>query len=98
MVEPRYQEKITQIINSYAPTCSIYLYGSRARSTQQPGSDIDLALDNGAPIAANTLMHIRMDLDETTIPLTIDLVDVHTVDQKFLKIIKKDWVTWKTQK
>ncbi len=95
MTDPRYKEKIIQIITKYLPTCSIYLYGSRARKTHQTGSDIDLALDNKSPVSDNILANIRFDIEETNIPLTIDIVDVHAIDRDFYETIYKEWIVWK---
>lgn len=93
-IDPRYKQAIITIISRYLPTCTIYLYGSRARNTQQQGSDVDIALDNGSPIAWTIIAKIRADFEETTVPLTIDLVDVHATDAAFLAVITKDWIAW----
>ena len=94
-INPLYQKKIVDTISKYLPECSIYLYGSRARQTHASGSDVDIALDNKTPIKASILANIRADLDGTTIPLMIDIVDAHAIDNDFLMVIKKDWITWK---
>ena len=95
MINQQYKEKIVHIITTYLPTCTIYLYGSRARQTHQSGSDIDLALDNNARISDNILAHIRFDIEETTIPLTVDIVDIHAIDHNFYETISKEWIVWK---
>ncbi len=95
MVNPRYKEQIIRIIRQYLPDCTIYLYGSRARKTNVSGSDIDLALDNGTPITDNILAHIRFDIEETTIPLMVDVVDARAIDREFYETISKEWVIWK---
>ena len=41
----KYAEKLISIIHIHLPEVVVYLYGSRARGDNRPGSDIDLALD-----------------------------------------------------
>ncbi len=60
------------------------------------GADADIALDNGTPIEHLTLANIKFDIEESTIPLFVDVVDVQTVSKDFLDEIKKDWIEWKT--
>ena len=96
MVKEHYKNKLIEIITKYLPDCAIYLYGSRARKDHVAGSDIDLALDNKTTINRLVIAQIQEDIDEkTTIPLMVDLIDVHAVDKAFLETIKKEWVPWK---
>jgi len=95
MTQQRYKEQILAIVSQHLPGCTVYLYGSRARNTHQPGADIDLAIDNGARIADGILATIRYDIEDTTVPLMVDIVDVHAIDKDFYNTISKEWVVWK---
>ena len=95
MTENNYKDAVVSIVTKQLPECRIYLYGSRARQDHKEGSDIDIALDNSAPIAWGTLAKIREELEESTIPVTIDIVDVHAIDKEFYDVIAKDWKIWK---
>jgi predicted nucleotidyltransferase len=94
-INPKYRHFLITTIEKYLPTAKIYLYGSRARKTHSEGSDVDIALDNSTTIAPSTIFKIKDEIEESTMPLFVDLVDVHNVSQKFLESIKKDWVLWK---
>jgi uncharacterized protein len=48
------------------------LYGSRAKGSQKPGSDIDLAL-NGKDLDLQALNEISLKLDDLLLPYTFDL-------------------------
>jgi predicted nucleotidyltransferase len=48
------------------------IFGSRAKGTQRPGSDIDLTLV-GPGLSLATLGHIAAQLDESPIPYQVDL-------------------------
>ncbi|KKR95804.1 MAG: polymerase beta domain protein region protein [candidate division TM6 bacterium GW2011_GWE2_41_16] len=90
----RCKDTLIKIIRMHVPQCRIYLFGSRARNTHQEGADVDLALDNGAPLDSEVQNKIRSDIEESDIHLCADIVDVHRVDQPFLENIKKEWIEW----
>ncbi len=48
------------------------LYGSRAKGTHKPGSDIDLTLF-GKNITADTILRLAGAFDESSLPYTFDL-------------------------
>jgi predicted nucleotidyltransferase len=90
----RYKKTLTTIIHKHLPTCTIYLFGSRARKTEHSGSDIDIALDCNAPISKNSIFKIYDDLEETTIPLTVDLVDLYSASDTLKNEVKKEGIVW----
>lgn len=91
----RYKKILLEMINKEIPECKVYLFGSRARGDHSSGSDIDLAIDAGATIAQKTMYTIKDHIDETTIPLNVDLVDLCTATGKFREEIMKDGILWK---
>ena len=60
-----------------------------------PESDIDIALDNKSKIDILVLSEIKESIEESTIPFTVDVVDLHDISQDLKKQILKDRVTWK---
>jgi predicted nucleotidyltransferase len=46
------KEIIIRLLDALFPGVKIYLFGSRARGTHRPTSDIDLALDAGRELSA----------------------------------------------
>ncbi|MCX6360599.1 MAG: nucleotidyltransferase domain-containing protein [Armatimonadetes bacterium] len=55
----------------------VYLFGSRARGTERPTSDIDIAVDwHGAPLGSGILSRLREEFEESNIPFTVDVVDL----------------------
>jgi uncharacterized protein len=94
--EDRHKQLLLDIIIKHLPECKVYLYGSRARKDHQSGSDFDLALDNGEKIDLFTLSTINEDIEESSLPVFVDAIDVHNVSADFLAAIKKDWVSWKS--
>ena len=64
--------KITQILSQYPQIDQAILYGSRAKGTYQPGSDIDLTL-SGSEINLRLLNKISLALDDLLLPYTFDI-------------------------
>jgi predicted nucleotidyltransferase len=61
----------------------ILLYGSRAKGTHRPGSDIDICLV--APtLALPDLLRLDMEIDELLLPWKIDLSLWHQIDNPAL--------------
>ena len=83
-----YKKNLLQIIKDELPGCRVYIFGSRARGDYKQGSDIDLALDLGVKIDSNKIYAIKDRIEESTIPLHVDLVDINAVSEKFREKIE----------
>lgn len=94
MKSEHYCDNIIAIITNYLPQATIYLFGSRARAEHKSGADVDLAIDVGRPISLITLGDIQEAFEESSIPLSIDIVDVYAAPAAFIDEIKKDWIVW----
>lgn len=90
----RYKKILLELIYKKLPNCKVYLFGSRARGDHQSGSDIDLALDNGQPIEMRQLFALYNEIEDTTIPLTVDLVDLHNVSDLLKEQVKLEGILW----
>ena len=90
----RYKKTLLNIINDILPHCKVYLFGSRARQEHDEGADIDLALDNQQAIDLRTLYKIKNRIEESTIPVFVDLVDIHSADETIKKEIKNEGILW----
>lgn len=86
--------ELLRIIHTYLPDCKVWLFGSRATGKQRSGSDIDLALDNGQKISWNIITKMLRDIDETTIPMAVDLVDMYTVTEDFKNEVYQKGILW----
>jgi predicted nucleotidyltransferase len=93
-VKPHHKTELLKIIHKYLPNCKVWLFGSRARDQERAGSDIDLALDNGEKIPWGIITKMLIDIDETTLPMSIDLVDLYTVDEDFKKRALSEGILW----
>jgi predicted nucleotidyltransferase len=95
-LEKEYKEKVIALLSALFPGAKIYLFGSRARGTHAPFSDIDIALDAGVPIeprrrvgeAAEVLCALYM-------PYRVDVVDMYRISDDMREQIIKEGVLWK---
>jgi predicted nucleotidyltransferase len=88
------QQKIIAVITKYLPQAKVYLFGSRARKDNTPQSDIDIAIDNKTKIDSSVLSNIREEVEESTIPFTIDIVDLNNISKELRDQILKDKIQW----
>jgi uncharacterized protein len=91
----KYKKIIIEIITQELPLCTIYFFGSRARETNRPGADIDIAIDNKNEIDAVIFLKIQEKLEESIIPFMIDLVDLALTSDTFKKQVLKEGIVWK---
>lgn len=72
----------------------IFLFGSRARGQSAPGSDIDIALLAESPLPRSLLSRMRESLEESTIPVHVDVVDLAVADETFRRAVLAEAVEW----
>jgi len=90
-----YKRMLLEIIEHHLPTCRVYLFGSRATGTNQEGADIDVAIDCGQKVDWDTMLDIIGDVEESSIPVLVDVVDLHNVSPEMQEQIFKERIVWK---
>jgi type I restriction enzyme S subunit len=83
---------IKKILNAYLPGVKIHVFGSRAHEDHKRYSDLDLAIETNGPIPNKTLMEIREQFTESSMPFKVDLVEYAKLDPEFKKNILNDWL------
>jgi predicted nucleotidyltransferase len=74
------------------PGSSIWVFGSRARPPARRGSDLDLLVDACRPLTRNESFALDDAFEESDLPYSVDVVDIHAVKGIFLENILKDRV------
>ncbi|MGV3558270.1 nucleotidyltransferase domain-containing protein [Larkinella arboricola] len=64
---------ITEILARHPRLEQAILFGSRAKNTHRPGSDMDIAL-KGSGLHFDDLLNVSIALDELWLPIRFDLV------------------------
>ncbi|MBR3721553.1 MAG: nucleotidyltransferase domain-containing protein [Selenomonadaceae bacterium] len=73
----------------------VYLFGSWARGEAHRGSDVDIAIDADETLNPSKISELRELLEESTIPYSVDVVDMRFASKNIKSEIKKDGVVWK---
>ncbi len=95
MIEEKYKKQIISIIEKYLPNCKIYLFGSRAIGDFYEGSDVDISIDNGEKVSYEISFKIRSELEESTIPFFVDIIDINNIGDEMKNQILKHRIVWK---
>ena len=74
--------------------CRVFLFGSRARGDVHDASDVDVAVLPRHVLPLGTLSRIRDALEDSTLPFTVDLVDLSDVDPAFRTRVEREGVPW----
>jgi uncharacterized protein len=61
----------------------VWAFGSRAKGTAKPYSDLDLVIDLGEIATLSLLAKLANDFEETTLPFKVDIVDWQSISEPF---------------
>lgn len=95
-LDDKIKQKIIAVISALMPDVKIYLFGSRARGSNNPKADIDIALDGGKPLPTIDVDEVKSMLRESNIMYSIDIVDMYQVSDTMRNEILKERVIWKS--
>ena len=86
------QRKIVlALLQRHLPNKTAWVYGSRAKWTSSPQSDLDLVVF-ATPEQNGRVSYLREALEESSLPFRVDLFVWDTVPEQFRKHIKRDHV------
>ncbi len=97
VLKEKYQVIIKDICKTVFENAEVevVLYGSRARNTPREGSDIDLAVIAKGDLHEK-VYRFRECLEESTIPYTIDVIELRDVSDCFKENVENEGiVVWK---
>lgn len=85
------RETVHAILARHLPSAvRVYAFGSRACGRSKPTSDLDLALEGGAPITIAEMAELREAFDDSPLPWKVDLIDLESASATFRTIIARD--------
>jgi uncharacterized protein len=76
-------QRITRVFSTFPEVHEVIVYGSRAKGNYKAGSDIDLTI-KGEKLNLSTLSKISQQLDDLSLPYTIDLSLFEYIENKDL--------------
>lgn len=87
---------VQSILQSQLPTTEVWAFGSRARGTHKPYSDLDLALITSQALPLSKLAQLHDAFDTSDLTIKVDLVDWASTGESFRTIIARDKVLLQT--
>jgi predicted nucleotidyltransferase len=95
-VRQRALEKVRRIVfdRLAGHPARVYLFGSCARGDAQRWSDIDVAIEPLEPLPPRVRSDIEEDLEESTVPYFVDVVDLSTARPEFRDDVKREGIEW----
>ncbi len=81
-----------RILQEHVPALEVWAFGSRARRTAKPYSDLDLVLITQKPLSLEELANVTHAFDSSDLSIHVDVVDWATTSETFRKIIEQDKV------
>jgi len=79
---------LKKLITEHLSECEIRVFGSRIHGTAKPYSDIDIALKCAEPIDRRTMSRLKEALQESTLPIRVDVLDWESISEEFRGVIE----------
>jgi type I restriction enzyme S subunit len=89
-ISPEQWEIVRDVLQKHIPQHEVWAFGSRAKGTSKPYSDLDLAVITPLPSALVAVL--ADDFSHSDLPWKVDVVDWTTTSDVFRKIIAREKV------
>ena len=90
---PAHAAIVRAILADHLPAdVKVSVFGSRAKGTARPLSDLDLALEARGPIPATVMIDLAEAFDESDLPWKVDLIDWTVTSARFRAMVAGDLV------
>lgn len=91
-ISPENWKIVYNILKKHVPNNAVWAFGSRAKWTAKPYSDLDICIVTDKPLSLSVLSAMREDFSESDLPWKVDIVDWAITSEDFKKIIIQDKV------
>lgn len=87
--DPEHWAIVRGILQKHVPQHEVWAFGSRARHTAKPYSDLDLAVIGDQPLPLSVSAALADDFSDSDLPWKVDVVDWATTSTAFRAIIEQ---------
>ena len=94
-IRPDHWEIIHNILQKHVPQYEVWAFGSRAKWTARPYSDLDLAVITDQPLPLAVSAALADDFSESDLPWKVDILDWAVISPSFRDVIVRDKVVVK---
>ena len=92
-IRPDHLEMVQDILRERLPAgFKVWVFGSRANWTTKDSSDLDLAVEGTGRLDYRVMADLEIAFEESDLPYTVDVVDLHVVNDAFKKIVESQRV------
>jgi len=91
-IRPGEWEIVRALLERHVPCREVWAFGSRAKWTAKPFSDLDLAILGSQPLTLSTMAELADEFSESDLPFKVDIVDWATTGERFRKVIEDERV------
>ncbi|MHB8679670.1 MAG: restriction endonuclease subunit S [Rudaea sp.] len=95
-IRPDHWQIVRHILRSRVPQYAVWAFGSRAKWTAKPHSDLDLAVITKKNLPLSVSAALTDDFSESNLPWKVDVVDWAATSESFRKVIERDRVVVQT--
>jgi type I restriction enzyme S subunit len=95
-IRPDHWAIVRDILRRLVPHYAVWAFGSRAKWTAKPYSDLDLAIITEAPLPLAFSATLADEFSESNLPWRVDVVDWATTSESFRRIIERERVVVQT--
>lgn len=95
-IESAHLDCIKTILKRNLPDQTVWLYGSRIKSSVKPFSDVDLCIKNEQSLSTQKLFQLREDFSDSNLPFRVDVCEWATTKPEFQRVIEEDYVVIQT--
>jgi type I restriction enzyme S subunit len=85
-IRPEHWAIVRAILQKHVPDREVWAFGSRAKGTARPYSDLDLAVIGDTPLPGKISAALADDFSESDLPWKVDVVDWAVTGEGFRKI------------
>jgi len=78
---------IAAILQRHVPNNTVWAFGSRAKYTAKPYSDLDLAIESKAGLSLSLIAALEHDFSESDLPFKVDIADWRAMSEDFRGLI-----------
>jgi len=96
----KYLELVKEITlkNLSSINVEVFLFGSRAASSELDKSDIDIGILGNKKVSSIIVSKLYEELEESVVPYHVDIVDFFNVDKEFRRLATQNKIVWKKKK
>lgn len=85
-------QEAQRVLATQVPGLEVWAFGSRARGTAKPYSDLDVALVSPHPLPLSVLANLNYAFEASDMTIKVDVVDLSSVSEAFRSTIARDAV------